>query len=397
VLTAKLESGEVISLGENHSREDLKKLRSKEKFYCRSCSEKVILKLGIKRIFHFAHEPGSTCAEEYERESEYHMSGKLKLYQWLISQGIPAELERYFPSIQQRADIAFQYEGNTYCLEYQCSTISEELLRKRTEGYRQLSLIPIWILGGKNIVRKNHKKASISNFQFLFLKENGSHQSFIPSYCPHIDQFILLENIIPLSTRIAYCSFSLNNLTNMSMSEVLEPPISKMQYIDEWENDIKRFKQRYLTNSPSIKEPFLFELYSRSLNPYFLPPYVGLPLKQSYVMETPPFIWQTYLFLDHFYREKEGTILHFHEVYIKFLRKVKSGQLSVRGLPNITRNTLPFVVSEYLSLLDKAGVLKKVKINTYVIDKPVRIANNMEEQAREEEMFYKKLRKSINS
>ena len=123
LLTAKLVSGEVISLGANYERLELQKLRDKENFFCRSCSERVILKLGTKRIFHFAHEKGASCTEEFERESEYHMSGKLKLFQWLTDQGISAELECYFPAIKQRADIAFQFEGKTYCLEYQCSKI----------------------------------------------------------------------------------------------------------------------------------------------------------------------------------------------------------------------------------------------------------------------------------
>lgn len=397
LLTAKLVSGEVISLGANYERLELQKLRDKENFFCRSCSERVILKLGTKRIFHFAHEKGASCTEEFERESEYHMSGKLKLFQWLTDQGISAELECYFPAIKQRADIAFQFEGKTYCLEYQCSTITEEILRKRTEGYRKSTLIPIWILGGKNIDRKKRQKISLPSFQYLFLKENEYYHNYLPAFCPQTNKFIFVENIIPISVRSAYCSFTIKDLVNISISELLKPPIQPTQPINDWKKDILRFKRNYVANAASIQDPFLHELYSVSLPPYFIPPFVGIPLRLNYVVETPPLIWQCYVFLEHFFEQEQGKLVTFHEVYTGVLKRVRSNQITLRSLPNINRNLLPFAIQEYLAVLVDTGFLKVVKNNSFVIDKPVKIANNMEEQQREEVMFYQQFLKSINS
>ena len=48
--------------------------------------EKLIIKAGNQRMYHFAHKKGGVCREVYENESVYHMEGKRQLYQWLSSQ-----------------------------------------------------------------------------------------------------------------------------------------------------------------------------------------------------------------------------------------------------------------------------------------------------------------------
>ncbi|WP_158318779.1 competence protein CoiA [Robertmurraya kyonggiensis] len=225
MLTVKLKSGETISLAEKYSRNQLEAMRKKEEFYCRSCSEKMILKIGTQRIPHFAHEKGSECTE-YDRESEYHMSGKIKLFEWLEIQGLSPEMECYYPPIKQRADIAFTYEEKTYCIEFQCSTISAEVFRRRTEGYRKLLLHPIWILGGKNINRKQTHKLSLTNFHYLFLKETANREVYLPAYCPQTNQFIRLENLISLSTRMAYASILCKPLEKLTVQDLIEPTLT---------------------------------------------------------------------------------------------------------------------------------------------------------------------------
>ena len=85
---------------------------------------------------HFAHQKGSLCVESYERESEYHLAGKLQLFQWLNNQKLCPELEPFYPSIRQRPDIGVPYDKKNYALEFQCSAIPPELMIKRTKGYQ---------------------------------------------------------------------------------------------------------------------------------------------------------------------------------------------------------------------------------------------------------------------
>lgn len=383
----KLNSGDLISLAEKYSRNQLEAIRKKEEFYCRSCSEKMILKIGTQRIPHFAHEKGSECTE-YDRESEYHMSGKIKLFDWLSKQGLSPEMECYYPTIKQRADISFAYEGKTYCIEFQCSTISAEVFRKRTEGYRKLSLHPIWILGGKNINRQQTHKLSLTSFHYLFLKETANHEVYLPAYCPQTNQFIRLENLISLSTRTVYGSIFCKPLEKLILQELVEPKITFSPSLKNWSRDLLRFKTTLITNAQALQNPFLFELYSHSLNPFTLPSFVGLPLKLNYAIETAPFIWQAYLFLDHFWGKEPGMIIRFQDVYKTTLKRIKEKQLVVRDLPSLYRNPLPFVIQEYLLAMSQIGVLKKKENNIYFIDKQIKLANNMEEQLKGEEKFY---------
>ncbi|RTR30074.1 hypothetical protein EKG37_14355 [Robertmurraya yapensis] len=387
LLTAKLNSGETITLAEKYSRNQLEAIRKKEEFYCRSCSEKLILKIGTQRIPHFAHEKGSECTE-YDRESEYHMSGKIKLFEWLETQGLSPEMECYYPVIKQRADIAFTYEEKTFCIEFQCSTISAEVFRKRTEGYRKLSLHPIWILGGKNINRKQTHKLSLTSFHYLFLKETANREVYLPAYCPQTNQFIRLENLISLTTRTAYASIFCKPLEKWTVQDLIEPKITFSPSLKYWSSDLLLYKNTLITNGQALQDLFLFELYSHTLHPYTLPSYVGLPLKQNYAIETAPFIWQTYLFLEHLFGREPGTIVRFQDAYKTILKRLKEKQLVVRDLPCMHRNPLPFVIQDYLVALTQIGVLKKKENNIYLIDKEIKIANNMEERLKEEVKFY---------
>lgn len=387
MLTAKLQNGIVISLVDHYSRKQLDELRKQEVFYCRGCSQRVILKLGTKRIFHFAHEKGAMCTEDYDRESEYHMQGKMKLFNWLKAQGLAPELECYFPRIRQRADIAFTYDGKIYCLEYQCSTISEEQFMKRTENYYRAKLSPIWILGGKNIQRIGPNKALLTNFHYLFLRDSVAKELYLPAYCPQSNVFITLTNIIPITARKCYCHFSITGLSNFQLTELLSPTSSPSIKMSGWKDDLLKYKTQLLMNA-SLQNPFLSELYSRSLNPYYIPPYVGLPLKLNIAIETPPFIWQTYVFLDFLYQQSVGKEVYFPKVYTAILSRERKSQLKTRKTPSVRRNLVPFAVESYLNALEKAGILKKLKKHQFVIDKSIIIANNMDNWVRQQEQFY---------
>lgn len=155
MLVASAENGVRISLIGSHSIPALQQYRENHSFYCPECKEKVIMKIGKKKIPHFSHKKGSKCPERYERESEYHMSGKVLLFQWLKKKGLNPILEPFYPEISQRPDIGVHYEGVHYALEYQCSSISEELFIKRTEatlrqvpfqfGYWQGKVLSVWV------------------------------------------------------------------------------------------------------------------------------------------------------------------------------------------------------------------------------------------------------------
>lgn len=389
MLTAKLSNGVIISLAETHSLTFLHQLRQRERFYCRQCEEKVILKLGNKRIPHFAHEKGSNCLQQYERESQYHMGGKLRLYDWLKEIGLSPKLEYYFPDIKQRADITFTFEDKTYCVEYQCSSISEEDFIKRTKGYEKLSLQPLWILGGNNINRKNGQKISLSAFHYLFLQKSSSNQWYIPSYCPQINKFIMITNIIPLSVRNSFASFQIKSLGSGALNDLLNPPAAPQPSMKDWREGVKHLKTSLLMNKAFFNSPFCKELYSLSLNPLLLPPYIGIPLSLNPVIEEPPFIWQTFFFIDVLFGRSPDREISFSEVYLAFLKRIKKKQLHLRVLPNIKETLLPFLLEEYLQRLEEVSVIKKEGKRKFSVRRVITPEDNLGNFAIEEERFYR--------
>lgn len=61
MLVANTSDGKRLSLGEKWGKSDLIGIRSKEKFHCPECSQEVVMKLGSKKIWHFAHLAGAAA------------------------------------------------------------------------------------------------------------------------------------------------------------------------------------------------------------------------------------------------------------------------------------------------------------------------------------------------
>lgn len=110
------------------------------------------------------------CEDKYsESETEEHLTGKRDLYEWIKTQdGVTnAVLEGWIPDTKQRPDIMFEYNGNSYVIEYQCSPIASEYI-ERHELYKAAGIIDIWILGVEKYLRPNMRTKYIQNYAYAF-------------------------------------------------------------------------------------------------------------------------------------------------------------------------------------------------------------------------------------
>lgn len=131
-----------------------------ECYYCPDCSELVKLKIGKSKIKHFAHQKKCQNSSFSEGETQEHLLGKFYLYQLLSEQGYFVELEPYINAIQQRPDLlCYNEKGEKVAIEFQCSPISVDCLKKRTKGYLSVNCPVIWIVGSRNSQLKNYKFA----------------------------------------------------------------------------------------------------------------------------------------------------------------------------------------------------------------------------------------------
>lgn len=139
-------------------------------FYCLACQSEVRLKNGSVLRAHFAHVELEQCPYHHEAESMEHLELKASLYDW-GSKEARTEVEYYLPEFQQIADLLVV--DKRLALEVQCSSLSLERLKERSDAYRAHGYQVYWLLG-----KKLWLKERLSNLQagFLYFSQNrGFH------------------------------------------------------------------------------------------------------------------------------------------------------------------------------------------------------------------------------
>ncbi|OCA84251.1 hypothetical protein A8F94_16175 [Bacillus sp. FJAT-27225] len=388
MLTAKTKNGQTINLAIGYSREALKQLREDEEFYCPCCREKVILKLGTKKIFHFAHLREGCAESMYDRESQYHLSGKQALFHWLRSLGIPAALEQYDSSIQQRPDIVFLYENRHYALEFQCSPIPQELFVKRTSNYEKRGYIPLWILGGNQSPTHSAQVFKLSGFHYLFYRCSPGSPGYIPFFCPEKASFTILHSIIPASPLKAFAKKAQFGIKQVGLLDILVPPQPKEVLVSLWKRKVRQSKLAIGANPHSPYKPFLQQLYSARKNIFLLPPEIGIPGLFSVPITSFPVIWQTYVFLDVLSERTAGTTVAVEEIVQCLAERASKGDIQLRELPLAKDITLRTLAYEYLFRLAKQGFLERNQNGLFLFRKEVSFPKTAAEQWEMEENFY---------
>jgi competence protein CoiA len=114
-------------------------------FVCLDCKEEVILKIGRRRLNHFAHANPIAC-KFAEGESETHRRCKLEIYQSLLQ--IPGvrnvALERALGEV--RPDVSAEIFGVPVAIEIQISSLSIETIIRRTIDYYRRGIYVLWLL-----------------------------------------------------------------------------------------------------------------------------------------------------------------------------------------------------------------------------------------------------------
>ena len=394
MLVANKSNGEKLSLGERWEKSDLIVIRSTEKFHCPECGEEVVMKLGSKKIWHFSHLARGGCQYEYDRESEYHLSGKLQLFNWLKNQGINAELEQFDQQMKQKPDIAFELQNQKYAIEFQCSVIPEEIFIKRTRTYLQYGVIPIWVAAETLVRRKKNNVVSINNFLYLFTRQTR-HSWNIPAFCPISGQFINLNGAIPITSKKTITNLTVNSLNHYSIEELLSPIDKPFPILKTWQAENQRLKSRYLTSPGAWQNPFLKELYRNHLSLLTLPAEIGLPVRSSPYIETPSLIWQTFLYLDVFRYYQKGDIIIYANIREAFDRRLSRKEIKLRTLPVAGQRDHWYALAEYVLLLTKVSFLERIDSGTVRVLREIIVPGSIDEQVNAEANFFTKYRNEI--
>lgn len=153
IITCKIGNSIINSFDNNYDRSQLKEWSDKNILKCPVCGSTYEYCHGMIVHPYFRHKDKSKECEGlyYESETEEHIQGKIILYNWLknlenkelVSN---VQLESYIKETKQRPDLYFEQNGTRYVIEFQCTPISTEYLKRR-ELYRLAGIKDIWILG----------------------------------------------------------------------------------------------------------------------------------------------------------------------------------------------------------------------------------------------------------
>ena len=139
-------------------------------FYCLACHSPVRLKNGSVLRAHFAHVELQHCPYHHEAESFEHLELKASLYDW-ASKESHTEVESYLADFQQIADLLVV--DKNLALEVQCSSLSLERLKERSDAYRSNGYHVYWLLGKKLWLKERLTKLQAG---FLYFSQNrGFH------------------------------------------------------------------------------------------------------------------------------------------------------------------------------------------------------------------------------
>ncbi|WP_100373494.1 competence protein CoiA [Bacillus sp. FJAT-45037] len=295
MLTAKLKDGSLFSMAGDWTYDQLKQMRQDVPFYCPCCQAELQLKLGMKKQWHFAHKKDHTCTVQSEHESLYHLQGKRQLYEWLKNQGLKVALEVYLPLIRQRPDLLFKDQDQLYALEYQCSPIDLPQLEKRTRGYKQLGMIPIWILGGNRLTRLGSNTYTIKAFEWYMNTLNRERFPQINYYCSEQKKWMSLLHTTPYSSNKVLASLHQSLPDQLTYSDLLDNFTDHSPLKDQWLYVKKNWRYFRPKPYPSPTERYFQQLlYHHRVPPSHFPIEAGWPTKSYEIIETAPHIWQSY-------------------------------------------------------------------------------------------------------
>lgn len=385
MLRAKSDEGKLVTLA-TLRRSEIEFLRKHHQFFCPVCHNKVIIKAGQKIVPHFAHKVKSQCPSFKRGEGVYHLKGKLLLYKWLKKQHITVRLEPYLKKINQIPDLLIKINGRYVALEFQCARTSITTIQQRNIGYKRLGIIPIWILG-KNLFKRRYRQLHLDSFTSQFIhKFNRLTPTTIYYFCPEQKLVYIITNIFMTSSTRAIHSLRVSNLSHINFKQLfMSKKKSEKAIFKQWLKQVKRFRltQRHYAYGSELK--WRKWLYSKQLAIDRLPFYIYLPTELQFIMNVPPWNWQSRLCLDIINPLQVGDSFTLSQCYNMINRYMNNPQ----RFPLINEYISP--VEQYLTYLQKLQLIKRTSKNSYIKQRKITIYRHIEEAIKSDNVLIKRL------
>lgn len=376
-------------------RKEIEKLKQKkQKFYCPSCKQPVLIRAGKYKMPHFAHYPQMKCSvERTGGEGPYHEKGKLLLYNWLRRQNYKVSLEMYLPNIQQRADILIRRHPRKLAIEFQTSRIPVEQVFERSTHYLRSNIQPLWILGFNLFrrLRKNRLRINAYTAQFIhqFFK---SFPAKLYYFCPKSSKMIVASDLIGVKTQEVIAQIKSIPLQYLSLNELFQREFLHPSVIFRfWKEEKRRFRLFYSMQQSGAEKEWLEWLYVQRSHLHYLPAIVYLPVRNHYVMKTSPWNWQSRICLNILCKREVGSLFTVQECY----QVVREHLYPPKQFP--LTNSLNHPIQQYITHLIDLKYVERISQSTYRILRKIKTPNHIEEALKEDEYIIKQFENNLNS
>lgn len=231
--------------------EEIKKAK-KEKWFCPGCHSQVIIKSGKVNRSHFAHKTRETCDLFSENESEEHLKGKELIANNCDKYGIEYEVEAFLPELNQRPDVLIQEK---IAIEFQCSALSLERFKERTESYLNNGYQVIWLLG-----EKFHLKNKLSALQKQFIYFSESKGFYMWECSVEKEEISLVYFLVStfLELHFKRQTYSLNHFSFLDLislpNQVLKKERQITLSIKNYEEQQYKWNQQLTSKQPKTME-----------------------------------------------------------------------------------------------------------------------------------------------
>lgn len=377
MLCAQTKDGETICVP-SFTRDELKSLRSSTTFYCPTCRESLLMKIGSEITPHFSHHSLSTCTGK--GEGEIHERGKWLLYSWLKRQFSNVSLEKYLPETGQRPDVFFTLEDKRYAIEFQHSTVSINEIRKRNKLYAQINVIPIWFLDRKHLQQYGSHTFIIHSFLKQFIcQPTRKSPPMLFFLCTEQKQMITLQQIIFSSMTKALAHKFIWPLKRTSWVDIFKAQRVPIKSIfKEWHKEKMKFRMRPRYGVGKQKE-WLQWLYEQRLTLDYLPSIIHLPVKGQMYMNVPPWNWQSRLWHYLQYTVQKNRLFTIDDC----LNIIEPYVHPPSYYPLLERSHSP--ITAYLHWLHILGIVQQMEKQSYILRKSVLPYSHVEEALQQDE------------
>lgn len=330
--------------------------RKKGGFFCPTCKEAVMIKAGPLVIPHFAHFSQADCQANKSGEGPYHAKGKLLLYEWLLSQGLEAELEVYLKEIKQRPDILLTVNNKRIAIEFQCARAPIEQIQARMRAYECAGIKQIWILGGNRFKRSSTYHLKIDQFLIQFIhKFNIYHPQTLYFFCPDNFKLITYSDIYLAKQNKAFGKLNFDHLADLKFTDLFKTNFfTETMLYEIWAKEKEQFRLSIRPAKYGKEYAFRQFLYLKQMHLEYLPSYIYLPISAQNLMKTAIWDWQARLCLGFLEPLQIGHVFTLQTC----LFKLRNFLYPQAYFTLIKQSEHPILA--YLYLLKRLGILEQV-------------------------------------